>query len=59
MDFLGQPMSYWLELRRMIEENEDRSVPSLIKSNAVLRAKVSFYEEQIRNMESYRNEMSN
>jgi len=49
---LGHPIGFWLELRRMYEENLGRSLGSerLILEIADLRKRVSFYESRISEM---------
>ncbi len=45
--FMGKPMSYWIELNT---QAEIKGVEEYIKENALLRAKVSFYESRIEQM---------
>jgi len=48
--FLGKPITYWLELNRKME---DLQLDKLIMEMATLRAKVSFYESRINEMEKF------
>lgn len=52
--FLGEPPSYWLELKRQLELQEGSlDIKHLIRSNAVLLAKVSYYEARVKDMLRY------
>lgn len=50
--FLGEPLSYWVELKRLVTEVPPE-VNDLIRENASLRAKVTYYEDKIRQMSNY------
>jgi hypothetical protein len=45
--FLGEPVAYWVELKASAEK---LNATELLKSNALLRAKVSYYEDAIHKM---------
>jgi hypothetical protein len=49
--FLGEPVDYWMELQR---HAEDLQVTKLLAEIASLRARVSFYEARIAEMERFR-----
>lgn len=49
--FLGKPVNYWLELDR---EAQNLNLESLLKDNANLRSRVSFYEDKLKEMEQFR-----
>lgn len=53
MNFLGQPIRYWLELKRIHEEKNDEH---LIREIADLRSKVSFYESRISELSKFMKE---
>jgi len=48
--FLGEPASYWLELRQHAEE---MNLTDLMRENARLRSKCSFYESRLKQMLDY------
>lgn len=50
MDFLGQPMMFWVELKRRVDEGHEFGYESLLNEIIALRGKVAFYEERIRQM---------
>jgi len=50
MHVMGHPVDYWMELKR----NTDVSKEDLITENAVLRAKVSYYEDKIQAMVDFK-----
>lgn len=50
--FYGKPISYWIELDRKARE---LNVENLIDEIAELRAKVSFYESRIEEMNMIKN----
>ncbi len=46
--FLGKPISYWIELQRLTEDNaEPVRLGDVLVENYKLRAKVHFYESRI------------
>lgn len=47
MMFLGRPMEFWLSLSEFVDRNLD--VERLLTENIHLRAKVSYFEEQVKN----------
>lgn len=53
--FMGKPMSYWIELNTQAEL---KGVDGYIQENALLRAKVSFYESRIEQMHAHRKAVS-
>lgn len=55
MLFLGQSTEYWIELQRQVEENGPAafSKERLIAEMAALRAKVSFYESRISELNQF------
>lgn len=53
-EFMGKPVSYWAELDREVKK---LNLESLLKENASLRARVSFYEDKLKEMEQFRNFM--
>jgi hypothetical protein len=59
MQFLGHTAEYWLELQQCLEEKPRwPELADLIEQNAVLRAKVSYYDQQIDRIMVYRREVS-
>ena len=52
MEFLGHDTNYWLELE---EQAQKLAVVKWIEEVAKLRAKVSFYESRILEMEEFKN----
>jgi hypothetical protein len=48
--FMGKPLNYWVELQNKADE---LNVSDLILDNAMMRAKVSFYEAKLNSMFSY------
>ena len=48
--YLGQNINYWLELKRKAEE---LNVVDFIKEIADLRAKVSYYESRIQELNNF------
>jgi ubiquinone biosynthesis protein UbiJ len=50
--FLGEDITYWLELRQLAGKMEANE---LIKEIAELRSKVSFYESRIKQMNQFAN----
>jgi hypothetical protein len=48
--FFGKPPEYWLELDQTARGN---NYEKLIMSNALLRSKVNFYEEHVREMKRF------
>jgi len=60
--FLGEPVSYWIELQRRLNENtppeEYPTVKRLICEVAELNAKLSFYERRVYEMNIFREENS-
>jgi len=51
--FLGHPIRYWMELGRRVDELPFDAA-KLLKEIAELRAKVSFYESRITEMEEFK-----
>lgn len=54
--FLGEPMQYWFELQKRVNE---LGVRHLLRDLADLSAKVNYYETQITRMEEFRKSMDN
>jgi hypothetical protein len=53
-ELLGESISTWHELRRYKDGELSADQLSLIKENMHLRAKVSFYEDRLRQLINYR-----
>lgn len=49
--FMGQPISFWRELKY---KSDMLNVTEILRENALLRAKVSYYEDMINKMNSWR-----
>lgn len=49
--FMGQPISFWMELKY---KSDMLNVTDILRENALLRAKVSYYEDMINKMNSWR-----
>ena len=52
--YLGEPMTYWVELKRQADKNNTRD---LIFEIASLRAKVSFYEDRVSQMNHFKQQV--
>lgn len=50
-EFMGKPIHYWTELKHKADE---LNLESLLKDNANLRSRVSFYEDKMAEMERFR-----
>ena len=50
-EFLGHPISYWIELQKRVDRLE---ATRWLEEITVLSAKVYFYEKRIREMEEFR-----
>ena len=48
--FLGEPATYWLELQQCAKE---MNLTDLLRENARLRSKCSFYESRLKQMQDY------
>ena len=53
MTFLGRPVEFWLNLAEFADKNPD--VERLITENIRLRAKASYFEEQVKNAAKFLN----
>jgi hypothetical protein len=51
LTFLGHDVEYWIELQSMVDKIDGTT---LMSENAKLRAKVSYYEQCIKEMNDYR-----
>jgi hypothetical protein len=59
MEFFGHDMRYWAELQQQLELKPDGpELEDLIQQNAMLRAKVSYYEQQIDRLMAYRKQLA-
>ena len=55
--FLGESVSFWLELRKRLDEQPDRlERRALLNEVLALRGKVAFYEERVRQMNEFAKE---
>lgn len=50
MEFCGHSVSYWLELEDRFRKEQTLTASDLLEEVMVLRGKVSFYEDRIRQM---------
>ena len=53
--FLGRPVKYWCELQIKFDKEHARPLETadLLEEIALLRAKVSYYEDRIRQMAAF------
>lgn len=50
MNFCGHSAAYWLDLEDRFRMEQTLAAPDLLEEVLVLRGKVSFYEDRIRQM---------
>lgn len=52
--FLGESIGFWIEIKKKIDADEDyMEIKLLIEENCNLRAKVSYYEDRIKALNSF------
>lgn len=52
--FLGEPVTFWLELRKRLDEHPDSlERRALLNEIIALRGKIAFYEERVRQMNEF------
>lgn len=56
--FMGEDLRTWMEIKRYKDKELSADQVDLIKENAALRAKVSFYESKLDLMVQFRETMA-